>query len=253
MPFALNTLRSTLHYRKEAFNAGLESLGFTVVPVLAHPKPEDILILWNRYGGYHEQAARFERFGARVVIAENGYLGKNWRGDDWFALSLWHHAGAGEWPNNGASRWDSWAVPLEPWRFEGKETIIFGQRGIGEPSVRCPDGWAERVQSITGGRIRRHPGTGPAVPLSDDLKNAEQVVTWNSAAAFVALISGIPVWCSWPKWLGASASTPLEQWGLMDPLRSDSARLEMFRRLAWAMWTLEEIKTGEAFRALLAA
>jgi len=241
-------IREPLHYRRDAFCAGLHARGYTVVPEISVPSPRDLLVIWNRYGRYHEEATRFEKCGARVIVAENGYLGKGWRGGDWYALALGHHGGAGWWRNGGPQRWDGWGVPLASWRREGKEIVILGQRSIGEPGLASPRGWEARMQAlIPGARVRPHPGKHEAPDLLQDLANAKAVVTWSSGAALIALMAGIPVWRNAPWWIGAGAALPIG----MGLLRNDEARLAMFRRLAWAQWTLEEIARGEAFAHLL--
>jgi len=63
-------------------------------------------------------------------------------------------------------------------------------------------------------------------------------VTWGSGAAVKALTWGIHVESHMPNWIGEQDNT-------------DAGRLEMFRRLAWAQWTLDEIEDGTAFRHLL--
>jgi hypothetical protein len=254
LPRALNRLRASLHYRREAFDAGLTAAGFEVVEQLSNPKPGDLLLIWNRYGGYHEEACHFERAGGRVLVTENGYLGKAWCGGEWFALAEGHHAGAGRWQDGGPARWDAWGVEMAPFRQHGSETVILGQRGIGEPGVRSPDRWAESVQQRFGGRIRPHPGQGPAKPLADDLPAAREVITWHSGAALQALLLGVPVWFEFPRWIGAGAGRPLSVLGAgAEPARDEEARLAMFRRLAWAQWTLDEIRTGEPIRCVLQA
>lgn len=250
MPRALNLLRHSIT-RRPQFVAGLAAAGYEVVERLERPGPTDIVLTWNRSAGFHETATVFEDAGARVVVAENGYLGKSWLGDEWFALSLWHHAGAGQWPNGPNSRWDSLGVNLETWKT-GSEIVVFEQRSIGEPDVRSPPGWAESAQRLTGGRIRRHPGVSmPSVSLEDHLSDARCVVTWNSGAALRALLMGVPAFYEFPAWIGAKAALPLTAWPA-EPKRCDEARLAMFRRLAWAQWRIVEIESGEAFAALLA-
>jgi len=246
---ALNLLRASVHYRKACFDQGLQAAGFKLVPALADPRPGDLLVIWNRYGGYHEQALAFERAGAAVLVVENGLLGKSWRCGEWFSLSLGHCAGAGQFKPAGPERWDAWNVPMAAWRTGGRETLILGQRGIGEPGVASPPAWAEGVQRRIGGRIRPHPGQGDAKPLVQDLENAREVVTWHSAAALQALMLGVPVWFACASWVGAGAARPLAQWP-GQPLCDDAARLAMFQRLAWAQWTLDEIKTGEPIARL---
>lgn len=245
MPRALNTLRASLHYRREAFEAGLRAAGFDVVAQLPDPKPGDLLVIWNRYSGYHEQACQFEARGAKVLVTENGYLGKTWRDGEWFSLALGHHAGAGRWHDGGPERWDDWNVELAPFRKHGAETVILAQRGIGEPGVRSPDGWAQAAQLQHGGRIRPHPGNGPApVPLGLDLQHAADVITWHSGAALQALLMGVPVWYAFPLWIGGRAGTPLCQRGKLEANRDEEMRLQMFRRLAHSMFMLDEIRTG---------
>ena len=240
-------LRTALHYRRDAFVAGLQSAGYKVVPQLSDPRPGDVLAIWNRYGGYHETARQWERAGARVLVAENGYVGR-----DRYALAEGHHAGAGKWPLGGPERWDALGVELHPWRESDAPPLILGQRGIGEPGIASPPQWAERVQRRIGGRIRPHPGKYlPPVSLDADILAAGCVITWASSAALRALQLGVPVWCDCPQWIGSGAAQPLSEWGKRPALRSDAARLEMFRRLAWAQWTIDEIRSGDAIRRIL--
>lgn len=249
---ALSLLRNSEHYRSAAFRSGLEAVGFEVVPELRNPTPADLLLTWNRSGGNNEIACHFESAGASVIVAENGYLGKTWRGEKWFALSLGHHVGAGEWRPAGPERWDALQVPLAPWREDGTDVLVLEQRGIGEPGIASPPGWAEHAARLTGGRIRRHPGaTAPAISLEDDLVGVREVITWHSAGALAALMAGVPVYYDFPQWIGRSAAVPLFQRCQTPPLRDDAARLAMFRSLAWAQWRLEEIERGDAFAHLL--
>ena len=259
MKRALNLLRESIHYRKEAFNAGLRACGYTVVDLLRDPGPDDLLLIWNRYGRFDEEANRFEVGGATVLVAENGYLGKAWRGGDWYALARGHHLGAGVWPAGGPERWAAIGVECEPWRDRGAyrdDILVLGQRGIGERGLASPFEWAERSAArLPRSRIRAHPGTDtPRVSLADDLKTAGAVATWASGAALHALLLGTPVWFNMPHWIGGAAATPLGQWkpGAL-PQRDDAARSAMFERLAWAMWQLDEVRSGEAINAVLKA
>jgi hypothetical protein len=249
---ALCLIREALHYRRESFCLGLRQAGYDVVRSLTKPEPDDVLVIWQRYGFYDEEAKRFESRGARVLVAENAYLGKDWMGDTWFALAEGHHAGAGRWRQLDNARWDDLNVQLEPWRIGGIETIILAQRGIGEKGVASPPLWAENTRvRLKTGRIRGHPGNkDPEVPLVDDLRKAQSVVTWASSAALRALVMGIPVWYEFPKWIGADAAKQVLQFGT-EPLRNDQLRLQMFRRLIWAQWRISEIRSGFAFRTLL--
>ncbi len=243
---ALCLIRRDIVYRREAFCDGLRAAGFDVVDAVPRPGPGDVLVIWNRYGDFDVQARIFEEAGAGVLVTENGWLGKQWLGSEWFTLCRGHHAGAGSWPVGDDGRWDGWDVPLEPWRFGGQEKLIFDQRGIGESGIASPHGWAKHIQQRYGGRIRVHPGQKkPAVSLEDDLAEAGECFTWNSGAALKALMLGVPVRYEFPFWIGAPAAVPLNA---PDVKRSDAARLGMFRRLAWSMFSLQEIGSGFAFK-----
>lgn len=250
MKRALILFKPGLHYRRDVFAAGLASVGYTPVDRLADPKPGDLLVIWNRTGEGHSMARRFEAVKAKVLVVENGYMGKNWLGQQWFAISHNHHNGAGTWSQGGPERWDSWRVPLAPWRIKGKECVILAQRGIGEQHLRAPDGWLNLAVSTTKGRIRRHPGTNAGVSLEDDLAHASSVATWASGAAIKALTMGVPVFYDFPKWIGAGAGRRMAEFK-KGPVCDDEARLAVFRRLAWAQWNAAEIHRGFAFEELL--
>lgn len=247
-------LRPDPAFRWESFASGLEAQGYEVSrQPEASPKPDDVLVLWNRYPQREVIASRYELAGAKVLIAENGYLGREWRGGFWYSLSIGQHNGAGRWPDGEAERWDSWGVELSPWRDDGGETVVLGQRGFGHPSVRSPAGWERVVAKKLGdagvkARIRQHPGERKAKSIEEDLQDASCVVTWGSGGALKALLMGIPVYHAFARWIGSLASAPFSV-PLRQPFRGD--RLPMFRRLAWAMWEIEEIAGGEPFRCLL--
>lgn len=252
---AVCLLRDSLHYRRDAFCQGLAACGFAVAPALANPRPGDVLVVWNRYGGIAETARQYEQRGAAVVVAENGYLGKNWQGRNWYSLALGHHLGAGDWRPADGSRWQRIGCALEPWQPPGGAVLVLGQRGIGERGLASPQMWAQRAAGRIGrrARIREHPGTTPpAAGLLDDLRGCDACATWASGAALLALLAGWPVWYDMPQWIGAPAGLPLADFPLGGAaLRDDGARLAMFERLAWAIWDLEEIRSGEALERLV--
>lgn len=244
--YASCKIRTQPHYRHDAFLSGLKRAGYTLVDNIENPSPDDVLVIWNRYGLMDVEATRFERAGAKVIVAENGYLGVDWNDDRWYALSLNQHNGAGSYPYNGPERWDRLRVDMKPWR-DGSEIVILPQRGIGPEGVAMPRSWLKKVKHL--GRVRAHPGQKEVIPLMDDLKNAKAAVIWGSGAGHKCLLNGIPVFYDMPNWIGALAATPLEKADFSNPQKPD--RLEMFRRLAWAMWRVEEIASGEAFNCLL--
>lgn len=222
------------------FTRGLRLNGYRVFPgVTDKPESQDILIVWNRIGIGNHAAKVFEKAGLPVLVAENATWGNDFAGRRWYTLANNWHNTAGQFPVGGPERWDSLGVELAPWRTTG-ETVILPQRGIGAAPVAMPRDWPQQALARHGWRIRQHPGTKACKALEDDLAKAGRVVTWGSGAAIKALMMGIPVISEMPNWIGSQDNT-------------DAGRLEMFRRLAWAQWTHEEIAEGVPFANLLCA
>lgn len=260
-PRASLQIRPDPCYRRASFEAGLKRAGYDVHGHLPPPLvPSDLLVIWNRYGHWHAMANQFEAAGARVIVAENGYLGRDWLGSHWYAMSLGFHNGAGSWPRGDGARWAGLKVPLLPWREGGSEIVVLQTRGIGCEGIREPHHWSENIlraiQAATSrpARLRRHPGEanlGP--PLYEDLARAWAVVTWGSGAALKALAAGIPALYGFPRWIGRRAASPVSyglSGGFSGVFRPD--RRPMFEDLAWAMWSVAEIEAGRPFELLLA-
>jgi hypothetical protein len=249
-------IRDMPHYRREAFVAGLRAVGYDIVDKEDY-SPGNICVVWNRYGHYDVVARRYEEAGLTAIVAENGYLGRDWRSEHWYALAKSGHNGAGKWKIGGPERWNQLNVELAPWRETGTEIVVLATRHIGVRGVAEPYGW---TQDIVGKiarvwkmpvRVRQHPGENKCVPLEQDLRNAKAVVSWGSGAALKALTMGVPVAYGFKNWIGADAATPIDvflagAWNLFQD------RAKMFQRLAWAMWNTDEIATGGPFKCLLA-
>lgn len=250
MPTAVCMIRAQPHYRREAFEAGLSKVGYTITSAPSRVTKGDLLVVWNRYGHYDQIARRFEAAGATVIVVENGWLGQG----KYFAIAKSHHNGAGVWTTGEEDRWSPLGIHPKPWRQSGDDILILPQRGIGPPGVAMPAGWAasvfSRLSKITKRpiRVRPHPGKEPHPPLDPDFENCWAAVTWGSGAAVHAIVAGIPVFHEMPNWIGAPAARAgiLE---IEDPFLGD--REPMLRRLAWAQWSAAEVSSGEPFRWLL--
>lgn len=224
-----NALRPEPHYRREAFDRGLQAAGYTKAD---NWMQADVYLSWSRYGTREIQADAVEARGGRVLIAENATWGNDFCGGNWYSIWPSFHNRSDCIRYGGPERWDSLGIVLEPWRKGGTEIVGLQQRGIGPRGT--PKNWIPPGCD----RIRKHPGTKPCVPLEKDLSKASEVRTWGSGAAIKALMWGIPCRGHMPKWCGAQDN-------------SDHGRLEMLRRLAWAQWTLEEIRKGDPFRWII--
>lgn len=258
---AFSLIRPGPEYRSEAFAAGLRAVGYKYVPWHGGtPGRDDVLIIWNRYGHGEAAAEIFERAGARVLVAENGYIGKDKDGRQLYALALNHHNGAGHWHVGKEDRWAALGLELKPWRQAGEHVLVCAQRGIGPKGVAMPPNWEHetvaKLLTLTKRpvRLRPHPETrGLAVkppPLEQDLENCHAVVVWGSGSGIKALVEGVPVISQMPNWIGQSACGPQKLSDIEAP-QTLAVRTAMLHSMAWAQWTLEEISAGLPFKYLL--
>lgn len=235
----------------------LEGMGYTVTDrPFGAVKPGDVMVTWNRHRQRDAPIREHEAQGGTVVVVENGYFGRNFRGSEWYALALDQHNGAGRWPAGDKARWASFGVSIEPWRTGGHDIVVLASRGMGSEGCREPAGWSDRVAEALRAkgwpvRIRRHPGPQARcdeASLEDDLADAWAAVTWGSTAGLKALTLGVPVFHGFPDWIGAGAA---RRYADDLPERYLGERAPMFERVATAMWSREEIESGKAFRCLL--
>lgn len=254
--FAVCTIRPLPHYRREAFLAGLKAAGYAIISSGSEPKlkPTDLYVTWNRYGANADGAWAWERRGGLVLVVENGYVGADAEGRQYYAIAADAHNGAGCWPEPTHDRLAALNIDFKPWRTRGDHILICGARGIGPPGQAQPPGWElqtyDRLKKLTKRpiRVRRHPGANaPSTPLADDLRGCWAVVTWGSNCATEALIAGIPVFYCGPFIATAGAAIRGIE-SIENPLSVD--RLATFQRLAWMQWSVAEIESGEPFARL---
>lgn len=261
---AVVLIRQEPHYRREAFVQGLQRAGFELHthPDFKRVKPGDVLVIWNRYGNYDDQAKLWEQRGGAVLVAENGYIGQDENGIQHYALAIGGHNGSGAWHYGGAQRWDKLGIEIKPWRSSGEHIVIRGQRGIGAARVASPPNWhtttAHDLQRITQRRlvVQTHPGKPACDPaataaLIEALRGAHCMCIWSSAAGVRALVEGVPVFYGAPNWICAEAA----MWGisasyLERPMMDDGARLAALHQMAWAQWSVAELASGEPFDLL---
>lgn len=244
-------LRHGQHYRADIFAEGLRRHGYRIERKWERsPHPSDLLLIWNRCRGFEAIAEIYEQAGARVLIAENGYIDRGPEGVKYYALALSSHNGAGRWFVGAQPRFE---INDQPWRESGSKVLVLPQRGIGEPGVAMPGNWTattlKRLAEITSREIvlRPHPGHQKISPPID-FGDIWCAITWGSGAAIKALRAGVPVFYDFPKWIGGCAAAPLA--GDLESCQTPSRAL-LWTRVSWAQWTLAEIASGEALDRLL--
>jgi hypothetical protein len=257
MPTAVCLIRTTVHYRHDAFVRGLVAAGYRVeTKPLKNITRDDVLVIWNRGAQFQYEAKRHEAAGSRIIVAENGYTDAvDDQGHQWFSLALDHHNGCGRWSVGDTPRFPLMKQTVKPWREDGSFILVLPQRGIGAPGVAMPPRWPreieKRLKAVTGRpiHVRPHPGLKSMAPaFAPALDGCHAVVTWASGAAIKAIILGVPAFHELRGWIGG----PAARYGIDDlerPFLGD--RGPMLERLAWSQWSVAEIASGDAFKHLL--
>lgn len=264
MKRAYIAIREAPVYRREAFLDGLRAYGFEDIRFGTPDRydPDTLFICWNRYHENHVACERLQNSGGIALVAENGYVapggasphGMNPR--TWFAFAPNFHNDQTTIQEGDASRWNALNVALRPWREDGAHILVCPNRSFGTPGRIMPVGWpqdvAKRLKKLTSReiRIRPHPGNNaPEKPLAEDLAGAWATVIWSSSAGVHSLIAGIPVVCEAPAWICKSVT-------YIDPVavlaeKPAGDRESAMRRLAWAQWSIDEIRSGAPLGHLL--
>lgn len=243
-----------------------------VVSDLDDYEPSDLAVVFGTYKKHvpvsyrrghvvHRQLNK----GLNVVILETGYINRGAGKDNHYAAGLNGLNGRAKFNNANSpnDRWMKLGVKVKPWRKDGSHILICGQ----VPWDASVDHlnftqWAHettgRLQRVSPREIvyRPHPLAFTPTPsgcvpssnksLHDDLKDCWAVVTCNSNSAVEAALEGIPV---------IATDVGSMAWSIADPLHnieylSMPDRTQWLSNLAYAQWTPDEMKKGEAWTTL---
>lgn len=258
---ALCLIRKEPAYRREAFEKGLQRVGFKLFDRPFVPTDSsDWLVQWSRKRGYDEDAAdEWERRGGTVIVCENGYLAKTEK--TYYAISVHDHNGGGWSPVGDEDRFTPLGFELKARRKNGTEIVVRAQRGIGSSLMASPARWAEktaaglRKTAKLPVRIAPHPGDKNKGTIdAAAIRNASSVVVWSSALGVRALTEGITVYQDAPHWICEVASIDLEDFGHanFDDKTFYEHRNRAMHRMSHGQWHFDEIATGEPFARIIA-
>lgn len=253
-------LRKETHYRTEAFAEGFRRLGYRVVVDRPYEPlaPDDVAVIWNKTARSRATIEMARKRGAAVIVAENGYYGKDANGIQPYAVALDGHCGSGRWFVGGPERLEALNIEFKPWQVRDTNAVLIAeQRSIGSREMASPFGFARRQAEFlqAGGYrpiVREHPGRHEAtVPLEDQLTEVGALVVWSSNCATSALIEGLPTYYCAPHIVSQGAARPMRKTLPQDFPDFERARWEAFVRLSWAQAFLSEIASGEAVERLI--
>lgn len=259
---ALCLIRKEPVYRREAFEKGLQRVGFKLFDRPFEPSDSsDWLVIWNRKRGFdEEQADRWEAKGGTVIVAENGYLAQTEKTH--YAISVHGHNGSGWFPVGDEDRFTPLGFELKNLRsivHPGIQIVVRAQRGIGSALMASPQRWAESTAALLRPKfkvtIAPHPGDKNKAAIDTAaIKKMGLAVIWSSALGVRALADGIPVWFDAPHWICEDAATRFRNRdslpGYVDHWYTN--RHKAMHRMSHGQWHFDEIATGEPFARIIA-
>jgi hypothetical protein len=150
-------------------------------------------------------------------------------------------------------------IEIRPWRKSGRHILVVVQsRTYMSVVARKPPAWWDHALAT----LRRHTDRpihvrgwrSNKIALGANLHEALQdcwaLVTWSSAAANEALLEGVPVFTAGPCAASALALSDLTQ--IESPIYP-SGRWKWAASLAGQQWSLEEFRSGVAWRTIQAS
>lgn len=152
-----------------------------------------------------------------------------------------------------SDRFTKLGIEIEPWRKSGREIIVCPPTEYFIEAHLCGD-WLDKTLEILRAAtdrpiiIREKPQPGEtSVPLKTALASAHALVTHSSNVAIEAACFGTPVFVN-----DASAAAPIGQTDyskIETPVYPD--REPWLKHLAYNQFSIDEIRTGDAWRLLL--
>lgn len=246
-------------------------------PVQDH-SPSDIAVVFGvrkkavPYSNYRGDVIdRQKANGKRTIVLETGYINRGDEENNHYAVGFDGLNGRADFNNydSPSDRWEKLGVKLKPWK-QGSKIVVCGQipwdaavdhtdhvkwlretiLSIHErtereivfrphPKFRNP----ELISAVDVAKVCEHSFR----PILEDLQDAWAVVTFNSNSGVEAAIEGIPVFVD----DAGSMAFPVANRNLLyidNPKKPE--REQWAHNLAYTQWTLDEMRSGEAWNHL---
>lgn len=235
-------------------------------------EPSEVAVVFGVYkkavpfSKYRGQIIESQKKHGKTIVLETGYINRGDEDHHHYAMGLNGLNGRADFKNYNMppDRWKKLGVELKPWKWDGKYILVCGQvpwDASVDHTVHLDwiDDVIRRTRWHTDRPILFRPH--PKAPdhfiagverskksIEEDFEDAWAVVTFNSNSGVEAAIAGVPVFiedCG-------SMAFPIANRNLVylnDPRRPD--RQKWANELAYCQWTLDEMRSGEAWRHLL--
>lgn len=247
---------------------GLKKLGIEPITDGRCDPRYDMCITWNNYGITSRTTMRYREAGKPHLVIENG---PRLRPEE-FVIQKGGHNG----PNfliadQGGERADWLLSRMKKWvEQDDRLALVCGQRASLYSDVAMPREWPSNVVSKLQKadwtvRYRRHPDrdakaplppdtikTDHTQPITYDLPGTKFVAVYSSMSAIHAVLNGIPAAYGASRYMADEVCTRFDRTNLDDPSSFFMGDREpFFRKLAWNLWSREEIESGQAFKMYL--
>lgn len=197
----------------------------------------DIIFTWG-FNNFHIQDYYMGK--AKIVLVDRGFL----RRDIDYRYIVMDNRLPQDKPQD---RWDKLEIQKMNGRKPKEAHVLICMQGHHREWYKQA---IETIRSnvIPGREVRIRPFNSD-VPLEKDLRGALAVVSYNSTCLYSAIAQGLPVFCS-PSCLAAvegvaeTDMTKIESVKVVEPQR-------FLNNLAYAQWTIKEIKSGDFVEHLL--
>lgn len=227
-------------------------------------EPCDVAVIFGlvkrSYANTQTKAEIIRKHRGPVLVMERGYV----RREDYWSLGWGGINGRADFRNQGMpdDRWKALGVPLKPWADRDGPVLVCGQVPW-DVTVQDTDhkAWCrETVAHVRSKgfevRFRPHPyalqrgadygvdkGLISRRSLAEDLGAARACVTYSSNAGVEAVVAGIPTYAAD---IGSMALAHRDLDELLTvPTRPD--RTQWAADIAYAQWTVDEFRSGEAW------
>ena len=182
--------------------------------------------------GYFKQSSRnFEKNKTKINDL-NGYFRIVYN-------NYWHNSLG----NKSKDRFEKMGIEIKNIRKTG-EYIVLSEPSTDDIYFFKLNNWVKetknKLKKITDRKVIIH-NRSSKIPLNELLKNAWAFVSNHSTAGFLAMIEGVPAYFTNPTLCNVSN---------LDDIEKNEINYSAFYNLAYEQWTVEEIKSGEAWNYL---
>lgn len=246
----------------EALISGLESLG---IPYAYH-KSQHTPITTKKAAMWGWRMPHLRQQGIDVLCMEHGYIGDRSKYSSLGWNGLNNYASFPSYPDDRGARFKEHGGVIKPWNLTGDYILILGQVK-GDSSLKGKD--IEQWYSKLAKEVRRYYGLPvyfrphpvsrrrggylaiKGIPklegsLEEAINGAFFTIAYNSNACLDSILSGVPCFAGDM----GTVAWDLCMKDLHQIIRPE--RESTVHRIAWTQWTLEEIASGFALRALFA-